>query len=111
MLFRSSVLAGGVLAARWGEVRGRLEGALVGAMAGTVFAVALTALLILALVTARFHGPLSYVATGYFRYGPYPPYGLELGLVWGAVGGAIGGLLGGIRTRRSRSVHRAVMPS
>jgi hypothetical protein len=106
-----SVLAGGVLAARWGEVRGRLEGALVGAMAGTVFAVALTALLILALVTARFHGPLSYVATGYFRYGPYPPYGLELGLVWGAVGGAIGGLLGGIRTRRSRPVHRAVMPS
>ncbi|HSL68555.1 MAG TPA: hypothetical protein VK977_10430, partial [Actinomycetota bacterium] len=45
-----SVPAGGVLAAGWGEVRGRLEGALVGAMAGTVFAVALTALLILALV-------------------------------------------------------------
>jgi hypothetical protein len=106
-----SVLAGGVLAAGWGEVRGRLEGALVGVMAGTVFAVALTALLIMALVTARFHGPLSYVATGYFRYGPYPPYGLELGLVWGAGGGAIGGFLRAVRMRRSRPVHRAVMPS
>ncbi|HYU92119.1 MAG TPA: DUF6350 family protein [Actinomycetota bacterium] len=106
-----TVLAGGILAARRAEVRGRLEGALVGAMAGTVFAVCLTALLILALVTARFHGPLSYVATGYFRYGPYPPYGLELGLAWGCVGGAIGGLVGAIRTHRSRRVHRAVMPS
>jgi hypothetical protein len=63
------------------------------------------------LITARFHGPLSYVATGYFRYGPYPPYGLELGLVWGAVGGAIGGFIHAVRTRRSRPVHRAVMPS
>jgi hypothetical protein len=62
-------------------------------------------------VTARFHGPLSYVATGYFRYGPYPPYGLELGLVWGAGGGAIGGFLRAVRMRRSRPVHRAVMPS
>jgi len=106
-----AVLAGGVLAARWAEVRGRLEGALVGAMAGTVFAVCLTALLILALVTARFHGPLSYVATGYFRYGPYPPYGLELGVAWGCVGGAIGGFLRAVRMRRSRPVHRAVMPS
>jgi hypothetical protein len=106
-----AVLVGGILAARWGEVRGRLEGALVGGMAGAVFAVALTAVLIMALVTARFHGPLSYVATGYFRYGPYPPYGLELGLVWGAVGGAIGGFLHAVRTRRSRPVHRAVMPS
>jgi len=106
-----AVLAGGVLAARWAEVRGRLEGALVGAMAGAVFAVCLTALLILALVTARFHGPLSYVATGYFRYGPYPPYGLELGAAWGCVGGAIGGLVAAIRTHRSRRVHRAVMPS
>ena len=106
-----STLAGGVLAAGWGEVRGRPEGALVGAMAGMVFAVALTALLILALVTARFHGPLSYVATGYFRYGPYPPYGLELGLVWGVVGGAIGGFIHAVRRRRSRPVHRAVMPS
>lgn len=106
-----AILAGGVLAAGRAEVRGRLEGALVGAMAGAVFALALAALLILALVTARFHGPLSYVATGYFRYGPYPPYGLELGLAWGAIGGAIGGLLGAFRTRRSRPVHRAVMPS
>ena len=112
MLFRSiAVLAGGIQAAGRADVRGRLEGALVGAMAGAVFAVALAALLILALVTARFHGPLSYVATGYFRYGPYPPYGLELGLAWGAVGGAIGGYLGAFRTRRSRPVHRAVMPS
>ena len=106
-----AVLAGGVLAAGRAQVRGHIEGALVGAMAGAVFAVALTALLILALVTARFHGPLSYVATGYFRYGPYPPYGLELGLAWGAVGGAIGGILRAVRTRRSRPVHRAVMPS
>jgi hypothetical protein len=106
-----TVLAGGVLAAGRAEVRGRLDGALVGAMAGAVFALCLTGLLILALVTARFNGPLSYTATGYFRYGPYPPYGLELGLVWGVVGGAIGGLLGALRTRRSRPVHRAVMPS
>jgi hypothetical protein len=106
-----AVLAGGALAAGRAEVRGRLEGAVVGSMAGFVFAVALTALLILTLVAARFHGPLSYVATGYFRYGPYPPYGLELGLAWGAIGGAIGGLLGAIRTRPSRPVHRAVMPS
>jgi len=106
-----AVLAGGVLAARWAEVRGRLEGALVGAMAGAVFAVCLTALLILALVTSRFHGPLSYVATGYFRYGPYPPYGLELGLAWGVVGGAIGGFIHAVRRRRPRPVHRAVMPS
>jgi hypothetical protein len=106
-----AVLVGGVLAAGRAEVRDRLEGALVGAMAGAVFAVALTALLVLALVTARFHGPLSYVATGYFRYGPYPPYGLELGLAWGVVGGVIGGFLRAVWTRRSRPVHRAVMPS
>jgi hypothetical protein len=106
-----AVLAGGALAAARAEVRGRLEGALVGGMAGSVFAVCLTALLILALVTARFFGPLSYVATGYFRYGAYPPYGLELGVAWGAVGGAIGGLLEVFRTHRSRPVHRAVMPS
>jgi len=106
-----AVLAGGALAARRAEVRGRLEGALVGSIAGAVFALCLTALLILALVTARFHGPLSYVATGYFRYGPYPPYGMELGLAWGVAGGALGGFLGAIRARRSRRLHRAVMPS
>jgi len=82
-----------------------------GASAGTVFAVVLTALLILAQVTARFHGPLSYVVTGYFRYGTCPPCGLELGLVWGVVGGAVGWFLRAVSTRRSRPVHRAVMPS
>jgi hypothetical protein len=106
-----AVLAGGALAAGRGGVRSRSEGALVGSMAGAVFAVALTALLILTLVTARFHGPLSYVATGYFRYGPYPPYGFVLGLAWGAAGGALGGFLRAITMRRSRPVHRAVMPS
>jgi hypothetical protein len=106
-----AVLAGGALAAGRAQVRGPWEGALAGAMAGAVFAVSLTVLLILALVSARFHGPLSYVATGYFRYGPYPPYGFELGLVWGAAGGALGGFVRGIGARRSRPLHRAVMPS
>ncbi len=62
-----AVMVGGAIAARRAEARGRWEGLLAGGMAGGVFAVLLTGVLILAAVNARFEGPLSDVATGYFR--------------------------------------------
>ena len=94
-------MVGGALATRRAEARGRWEGLLVGGMAGGVFAVLLTGVLILAAVTARFEGPLSDVATGYFRYGPYPPDGFERALAWGSVGGATAGFLSAVASRRS----------
>jgi hypothetical protein len=94
-----AMVAGGVLAARWAASTRRAEGALVGGMAGLVFAASFTFVLVLSELTARLRGPITYVATGYYRYGPYPPYGLQLALAWGVIGGAVGGFLGARRLR------------
>jgi hypothetical protein len=71
-------------------------------MAGIAFTAMFTGVLLLAEVTARFNGPLS-VAVGFFRYGPYPPYGIQLALAWGVLGGAIGGALLGVSSRSSNT--------
>jgi hypothetical protein len=97
-----AVIAGGAIAARRAGAGRSAEGAVVGALAGGIYAVLLSGVLVLTQVTARFNGDLSNVATGYFRYGPYPPYGLELALLWGGLGGALGGALGAILGPRAR---------
>ena len=106
-----AVMVSGALAARRAEARGRWEGLLVGGLAGGVFAVLLTGVLILAAVTARFEGPLTDVATGYFRYGPYPPYGFELALGWGTLGGATGGFLRAVMSGGATRFARRPAPS
>ncbi len=98
-----AMLVGGALAARWAASATRAEGVLVGGMAGLIFAASFTFVLVLSEVTARLNGPISYVATGYFRYGPYPPYGFQLAMAWGVIGGAIGGILGARRQAGQRS--------
>jgi hypothetical protein len=97
-----AVVAGGLIAARRARSERGLEGALVGVMAGVVFAVLFTGLLVLAEVTVRFNGHLSQVATGFFRYGPYPPYAFQLALAWGTIGGALGGFLRTALRRKAR---------
>jgi len=97
-----AVLGGGALAASRARVTRRAEPALVGGMAGIAFTAMFTGVLLLAEVTARFNGPLS-VAVGFFRYGPYPPYGIQLALAWGVLGGAIGGALLGVSSRSSNT--------
>ncbi len=92
-----AVVWGGLVAARKAGARSGGEGMGVGVMAGVVFAVILGLVLALAAVTATFKGPLAYPATGFFRFGPNPIHGFQLGLVWGLVGGAAGGWLGFMR--------------
>lgn len=98
-----AMLVGGALAARWAASATRAEGALVGGMAGLIFAASFTFLLVLSEITARLNGPISDVATGYFRYGPYPPYGFQLAMAWGVIGGVIGGILGARKRAGPRS--------
>ena len=95
-----AVILGGVLAARRGEARSRGDAAFIGALAGLVFAGIMFVVFVLASITAVFNGPIFYVATGYFRYGPNPLGGLQLALVWGALGGAVGARLGFRREMR-----------
>jgi hypothetical protein len=95
-----AVVWGGSVAARTARVTSGSEGMGVGVLAGVVFAAFLALSLALALVTARFKGPIAYPGSGYFRFGPNPVHGFQLALVWGMLGGAAGGWLGFIRPRR-----------
>jgi Family of unknown function (DUF6350) len=99
----AAVLIGGAIAARRADVRTRGEGLVVGATAGVVFALLLVVAAGLASVTARFNGPLSQVATGYWQFGPNPAASFQLGLAWGMLGGALGGMLGSSRVVRPSS--------
>jgi hypothetical protein len=70
-------------------------------MAGVVFGLLLLALLMLSVLNAWLNGPIFYVATGFYRYGPNPIAGLQQGLAWGILGGAAGGMIGGLRRARA----------
>jgi hypothetical protein len=96
-----AVLFGGMTAARRAEARSPGEAVVAGTAAGVVFAVLFMVLVVVASVRAVFNGPFSYVATGFFRYGPNPVSALQLALLWGAGGGGVGGWLGRPRTRAS----------
>jgi len=92
-----AVLAGGVRAARRGQARSRVEAAWIGAMAGLVFGVGFVLAIAQATVSARLNGALFIVASGFWRYGPNPATGFQLGVWWGLLGGAAGGLFAGVR--------------
>jgi hypothetical protein len=90
----AAVILGGIRAARRGEARSPGDAAVLGALAGVAFAVIMFSVFVLSSILAVFNGPIYYVATGYFRYGPNPASGFQLALVWGALGGALGGRIG-----------------
>jgi len=96
-----ATVAGGWLAARRAAVRGPTEGLGVGIMAGVVFGLILLVLLMLSVLNVWLNGPIFYVATGFYRYGPNPIAGLQQGLAWGILGGAAGGVFGGLRRARA----------
>jgi hypothetical protein len=95
-----AVVAGVILGVRRSGARTRRDGAAVGAMTGLVFIGLLMAALVLSIVTVRLKGPVAYVGSGYFRYGPQPLDAIELGLAWGVGGGALVGWLAGWRRER-----------
>jgi hypothetical protein len=97
-----AVTLGTLHAVRVGRARTRREGALMGAMTGLVFIGMFLLALVLSVVTVRFGGPLSSVASGYFRYGPAPLDAIELGIVWCVLGGVVVGWFAGRRAERPR---------
>jgi hypothetical protein len=95
-----AVVVGTLRGVRVGGARTGREGALLGVLTGGVFIGLFLLALLLSTVTLRLGGPLSYVASGYYRFGPQPLDAIQLGLVWCVLGGA---LLGWLAGRRSAS--------
>jgi Family of unknown function (DUF6350) len=103
-----AVTAGALRAVRVGEAGTSREGAKLGALAGLAFIGMFLVTMLLSTVTVRLQGPLSYVASGYLRYGPQPFDAIELGLGWAVLGGSIVGWFAGRRVERAARGSPAV---
>jgi hypothetical protein len=96
-----AVAVGTLRGVRAGGGKTRREGALLGALTGGVFILVFLVALLLSTVTLRLGGPLSYVASGYYRFGPQPLDAVQLGIVWCVLGGTALGWLAGRRSERA----------
>jgi hypothetical protein len=90
--------AGGARAVRVARAENAKEVALVSVMTALVFTLAMVAVLAVSLTTITTLGP-DPMSNQYFRYGPYPAYGVQLALTWGFVGAFIGGTIARARDR------------
>ncbi len=96
-----AVIAGTLRGVRAGEARTGREGAFLGLLTGFVFIGLFLAALVLSTVSVRLVGPLSYIGSGYFRYGPQPFDAIQLGITWAVIGGTFVGWLAGRRAARA----------